>query len=315
MCTRYYAYYSGNAAHPGEPPYQSKGGTCKANKIGQWGWGGGGGGAVFHPNQQAAGVTVFICKGGTLPWSNADPPLYTKKSFGPDISNCYGEVCRIEVCGESGNDFFINGLDISGEMKITVVTGPNAGMVLDYPKIYCGDANGPGVGGAMTSEKVWIGNLYRQDVCAGHKEISHAMQAEWDTVNDQWIGPAYEIEGGVGSVCGNGIIELGEQCDDDDTINGDGCSSSCTVESGYTCVGEPSVCSPVAGPVCGDETCDPGEDCSNCPGDCGACPAGDCTDGVDCLCDILSTDPNIIFCDDFESTGPMVAQGRYFEHH
>ena len=33
-------------------------------------------------------------------------------------------------------------------------------------------------------------------------------------------------------VCGNGIQETGEQCDDGNTISGDGCHSDCTVESG-----------------------------------------------------------------------------------
>jgi cysteine-rich repeat protein len=43
-------------------------------------------------------------------------------------------------------------------------------------------------------------------------------------------------------VCGKGVIETGEACDDGDTSSGDGCSVGCTVESGYTCTGEPSVC-------------------------------------------------------------------------
>ena len=43
-------------------------------------------------------------------------------------------------------------------------------------------------------------------------------------------------------VCGNGIIEASETCDDGDTIDGDGCSSACQVEPGWSCEGEPSVC-------------------------------------------------------------------------
>jgi cysteine-rich repeat protein len=33
-------------------------------------------------------------------------------------------------------------------------------------------------------------------------------------------------------VCGNGVIEFGEECDDGNLIDGDGCSSACTVEGG-----------------------------------------------------------------------------------
>ena len=48
-------------------------------------------------------------------------------------------------------------------------------------------------------------------------------------------------------ICGNGAVAMPENCDDGNTANGDGCSSSCTVESGYECflpddAGTPSVC-------------------------------------------------------------------------
>lgn len=35
-----------------------------------------------------------------------------------------------------------------------------------------------------------------------------------------------------------------ETCDDGDFQSGDGCSSTCTVESGFSCAGQPSVCTP-----------------------------------------------------------------------
>ena len=44
------------------------------------------------------------------------------------------------------------------------------------------------------------------------------------------------------TVCGDGIVSGNEQCDDGDVANGDGCSVSCNIESGYECGGEPSVC-------------------------------------------------------------------------
>src|SRR3989304_6423125 len=36
-------------------------------------------------------------------------------------------------------------------------------------------------------------------------------------------------------ICGNGVIESGEQCDDDNLINNDGCSSTCTTETPASC--------------------------------------------------------------------------------
>lgn len=42
--------------------------------------------------------------------------------------------------------------------------------------------------------------------------------------------------------CGDGTLQLGETCDDENTNSGDGCSNVCLVESGYHCSGQPSVC-------------------------------------------------------------------------
>ncbi len=44
------------------------------------------------------------------------------------------------------------------------------------------------------------------------------------------------------AVCGDGSINGSEQCDDGNTRSGDGCSSSCQVEQGWVCSGQPSSC-------------------------------------------------------------------------
>lgn len=62
-------------------------------------------------------------------------------------------------------------------------------------------------------------------------------------------------------VCGNGTVEIGEVCDDMNTMAGDGCSATCTVEQGYGCTGTaPSVCTFTCGngTVTGNEQCDDG---------------------------------------------------------
>lgn len=50
------------------------------------------------------------------------------------------------------------------------------------------------------------------------------------------------------SLCGDGIIAGGEECDDLSTLSNDGCSG-CIESPGWTCTGEPSVCS---AELCGD---------------------------------------------------------------
>jgi cysteine-rich repeat protein len=53
------------------------------------------------------------------------------------------------------------------------------------------------------------------------------------------------INGGCNEICGDGrVFDLA--CDDGNTLKGDGCSSSCTIENKYDCVNgtptTPSIC-------------------------------------------------------------------------
>ncbi len=58
-----------------------------------------------------------------------------------------------------------------------------------------------------------------------------------NTVNGDGCSSVCGLEQG----CGNGIVEGSEQCDDDNTISGDGCSSSCRVELYITNVWETGI--------------------------------------------------------------------------
>ncbi len=59
------------------------------------------------------------------------------------------------------------------------------------------------------------------------------------------------------AVCGNGVIEEGEECDDGNTEDNDGCDSACRVEVGWLCEGEPSICKY----TCGDGIKQEWEEC------------------------------------------------------
>lgn len=65
--------------------------------------------------------------------------------------------------------------------------------------------------------------------------------------------------------CGDSVVSGAETCDDGGTTSGDGCSSTCVAESGFTCTGAPSTCSTTCGDsiVAGSETCDEGGNNSN----------------------------------------------------
>ncbi len=46
--------------------------------------------------------------------------------------------------------------------------------------------------------------------------------------------------------CGDGRVVAGvEACDDGNTTDSDGCAANCTVQAGYECLGQPSVCAPI----------------------------------------------------------------------
>ncbi|PJB48973.1 MAG: hypothetical protein CO108_01355 [Deltaproteobacteria bacterium CG_4_9_14_3_um_filter_63_12] len=62
-------------------------------------------------------------------------------------------------------------------------------------------------------------------------------------------GPAPAVDKTVQTnvgLCGDGSLSDVEQCDDGNLNNNDGCDSACTIEDGYACHGEPSVCGPDA---------------------------------------------------------------------
>ncbi len=70
------------------------------------------------------------------------------------------------------------------------------------------------------------------------------------TTGDELVLAAVALEipsNPVDAVCGNGVVESGELCDDGNDINGDGCENDCTLTP------------PPA--VCGDGVVDPGEEC------------------------------------------------------
>jgi len=61
------------------------------------------------------------------------------------------------------------------------------------------------------------------------------------------------MNGACELLCGNGVANSGEECDDGNTANNDGCSSTCTIESGYACTGAPSECYIIASVInCAD---------------------------------------------------------------
>ena len=95
--------------------------------------------------------------------------------------------------------------------------------------------------------------------------------------------------GGVSAVCGNNITESGEQCDDGNTISGDGCSLTCQIETTQVCTndsdcGVGKICS--ANGVCIQKSCVTNSDCSvneECVNQ--VCVSLTCSSDLDCTSD------------------------------
>lgn len=88
------------------------------------------------------------------------------------------------------------------------------------------------------------------------------------------------------TTCGDGVVDALEFCDDDNTIDGDGCSSHCDEEPGYDCdnSADPSVCVL----LCGDGFIDQGEECD----DDGNANADGCSATCTLEYDVLEAEPN-----------------------
>lgn len=65
----------------------------------------------------------------------------------------------------------------------------------------------------------------------------------------------------ISAACGDKLVipALGEECDDGNVASGDGCSATCMFEAGFSCGGQPTVCSS----RCGDGTLTPVEKCDD----------------------------------------------------
>jgi len=181
-CVRFYTRYSAD--------YQAKNlPICQANKFSEFGFGGSN--ALFHWDWAESGAERFTIINWDANGDNAADASYNLSRPGPlTIEGCRSQWCYVEMCA-SGNIKAGTGIYAEGHVR-----GLTDGKRVDWNKTYIGKACPAGncSGGDLSS--VMIVNAYRQNTCAGSRYISHAMQAQWDTDSGQFIGPAYEVEGG-----------------------------------------------------------------------------------------------------------------------
>ncbi|MBI4518976.1 MAG: hypothetical protein HY699_24560 [Deltaproteobacteria bacterium] len=174
-----------------------------------------------------------------------------------------GTVC----CGPDLFD-----LDVAGGSSLihtTFSNGPsNPNSIQAYPESYPNGAFPSETAAAEIDTLGFTGigfgeAVYRITASFSHSGSTLALNFSGntqETFDEAWGIDNISVEI---SVCGNGSVELGEQCDDNNQAGSDGCSAGCRVEACYTCGGQPSTCTPQPatsacddGNVCTSDQCD-----------------------------------------------------------
>lgn len=149
-----------------------------------------------------------------------------------------GNALTNQIVGEPGIECVDENISITCGTRICGARTNNCGDTVS-----CGSCTLPNVcnleGQCVSSACVPDTNVCLNKQC-GLWNNGTCGQAECGT-----CGTGYECNitrGQCVALCGNGVQNLGEQCDDSNNISEDGCSSTCQIEAGYTCSGWPSIC-------------------------------------------------------------------------
>ncbi len=154
-----------------------------------------------------------------------------------------GWTCSTQPCGRS------NCTQVCGDGIKTTSEGCDDGST----------AAGDGCSGGCTVECGYNCTAAQPNVCSvtcgdsklagneqcddGNSISGDGCSADCSSVEAGWSCPPLACgRSSCTQVCGNGIKTSSEACDDGNTAAGDGCSAVCSVECGYTCAGQPSVC-------------------------------------------------------------------------
>ena len=199
------------------------------------------------------------------------------------------DIAKIDFNGADAQDgsFTFNNVEIDDLETSTPVTLTTVEPTIQHPQYSCTGTIEHST--LCTDDDVDL----QQDTAVTLVADSNSCTS---TKCEVYCDSGYEISDGqcveiMSPVCGDGLIEGTETCDDSNTDGGDGCSSICLVESGYTCSGEPSTCQVTPGiEICNDgidNDNDGNRDCrdTDCIGDafCMNLRAGrQCVDDADC---------------------------------
>ncbi len=153
--------------------------------------------------------------------------------------------------------------------------------VCDETTMTCEPANVCGNGVTEGVEACDDGNTTNGDGCSSTCRRENGQPCTDDNQCQSGVCDDTSMTCEPANTCGNSALEAGEACDDGNTANGDGCSSTCRRENGQPCTDDNQCQSG----VCDDTsmTCEPANVCGNNTIEAGeACDDGNTTNGDGC---------------------------------
>jgi cysteine-rich repeat protein len=191
------------------------------------------------------------CDGSTLSGQTCASRGYSGGTLSCNLCGFDESGCANESCGNGSREAeeSCDGSDLAGQTCMNL--GFAAGTL--SCSVDCGfDSSG--------CSNCGNGSIDPSEDCDGSDLGGQTCGTQGFTIGTLRCTPGcgFDTSACEATACGNGLIESGETCDDDGTTAGDGCSETCATESGWTCAGVPSSCSPTCGDgtILGSEVCD-----------------------------------------------------------
>jgi cysteine-rich repeat protein len=167
---------------------------------------------------------------------------------------CTGGVCAAPTC----SDAVQNGTESDKDCGGTCAPCGPTQMCAKGADCATGVCTGGVCQGAVCNDNVKNGSETDVDcggMCATKCGTSKVCLVGGDCVSSVCTGGKCQA-----AICGDGVQNAAEACDDGNAVSGDGCSSGCAIEAGFTCTGNaPTVCAA----ICGDGLKVGGEQCDD----------------------------------------------------
>jgi len=156
--------------------------------------------------------------------------------------------------------------------KRAVLIQQNTSPALSTTKISTTDPDRDGIPTSVLTDPNCKNNCVYQPKCKDGETINCSDNCPTISNRNQRDANNNHFGDVCEPVCGDGKKEdYYEACDDGNLMNGDGCSSVCEKESGWTCLGatSPTVCQKCGNGIReGTEVCDTGGESATCRADC-----------------------------------------------